>query len=183
MNECFYKKLGERSIHWLLQQLNLNDLLWDFDAVSLYPSAVNDEKSIYPRTETGYAYTTDMNDELFKKLFEGHFTQGSAILKIKYYYPKNLIVQDLPVKERENKCEIFRMRIGYIINTLTSVDIQEIVKICGKVFEIYEGVVYRENFKVSLLEKVIDKLFELRQKYKDDWKKCCYAIFNWIIHE
>ena len=38
----------------------------------------------------------------------------------------------------------------------------------GKVIEIYEGVIYRENFKVSAFRKVIDKLFALRQKYKDE---------------
>ena len=54
------------------------------------------------------------------------------------------------------------MRNGYIIDTLTSVDIQEIVKIGGKVVEIYEGVIYRENFKVSPFRKVIDILFKLR---------------------
>ena len=59
------------------------------------------------------------------------------------------------------------MRNGYFIDTLTSVDIQEIVKIGGKVIEIYEIVIYRENFKVSPFGKVIDKLFALRQKYKD----------------
>ena len=64
--------------------------------------------------------------------------------------------------------EINRMRNGYIFDTLTSVDIQEIVKIGGKVVEIYEGVIYRENFKVSPFKKVIDKLSELRQKYKDE---------------
>ena len=60
------------------------------------------------------------------------------------------------------------MRNAYIIDTLTSVDIQEIVKIGGKVIEIYEGVIYRENFKVSPFRKIIDKLFALRQKYKDE---------------
>ena len=55
--------------------------------------------------------------------------------------------------------EINRMRNGYIIDTLTSVDIQEIVKIGGKVIKIYEGVIYRENFKVSPFRNVIDKLF------------------------
>ena len=34
--------------------------------------------------------------------------------------------------------------------------------------EIYEGVIYRENFEVSPFSKVIDKLFALRQKYKDE---------------
>ena len=60
------------------------------------------------------------------------------------------------------------MRNGYIVDTLTSVDIFEIVKIGGKVIEIYEGVIYRENFKVSPFREVIEKLFALRQKYKDE---------------
>ena len=60
------------------------------------------------------------------------------------------------------------MRIGYIIQTLTSVDIQEPVKIGGKVNEVFEGAFYRENFKVSPFRKVIDKLFVLRQKYKKE---------------
>ena len=32
----------------------------------------------------------------------------------------------------------------------------------------YEGVIYRENFKVSHLKKVIENLFELRQQFKDE---------------
>ena len=49
--------------------------------------------------------------------------------------------------------EINRMRNGYIVDVLTSVDIQEIVKIERRVIEIYEGVNYRENFKVSPFRK------------------------------
>ena len=60
------------------------------------------------------------------------------------------------------------MRNGYIIDTLTSVDNQGIVKVGGKVIEIFEGVIYRENFEVRPFRKIIDKLFALRQKYKDD---------------
>ena len=46
------------------------------------------------------------------------------------------------------------MRNRYIVDHLTSVDIQEIVKIGGKVVEIYEGVIYGENFKkYHLLKK------------------------------
>ena len=85
-------------------------------------------KSIFPKIETGYAYTKDMNDELVKKINEQTFTQGSAILKMKYYYPKNLTVQHIPVKEKENKTEINRMRNGYITQVITSVESQEIVK-------------------------------------------------------
>ena len=162
------EKLSNLRLHKIIKRIELIHLLWDFDAVSLYPSAMWDEKSIYPRIETGYAYTRDMNDELVEKFNNQTFTQGSAFLKIKFYNPKNLIVQHLPIKEREKKIEINRMRNGYIIDILTSVDIQEIVKIGGKVIEIYEGVIYKQNFKVSSFRKVIDKLFALRQKYKDE---------------
>ena len=60
------------------------------------------------------------------------------------------------------------MRNGYIIETLASVDIQEIVEIGGKVIEIYEGVKYREIVIMSPFKNVIDNLFELRQNYKDE---------------
>ena len=42
-----------------------------------------DEDSIYPRIETGYAFTTDNIDELVEKFNNQTFTQGSAILKNK----------------------------------------------------------------------------------------------------
>ena len=157
-------KLSNLRLHKLIKRKELVHLLWDFDAVSLYPSAMWDENSIYLRIETGYAYTRDMNDELVEKFNTGSFTKGSAILKIKYYNPRDLIVQHLPIKEKEKKIEINCMRNGYIVEYLTSVDIQEIVKIGGKVIQIYEGVIYQENFKVSPFRKVIDNLFALRQK-------------------
>ena len=34
--------------------------------------------------------------------------------------------------------------------------------------ELYEGVIYRENFKVSPFRKVVDSLFAVRQKYEDE---------------
>ena len=84
----------------------MKDLLWDFDAVSVYPSARRDEKSIYPRIETGYALTKYMKDDLVQKINEVNFTKGSAILKNKYCNPKNLIVPHLPVKERVKKMKL-----------------------------------------------------------------------------
>ena len=162
--------------------MELNELLWDFDAISLYPSAMWDKKSIYPRIETGYAYTRYMNDELVEKFNIQFFSQGSAILKIKYCKPRDLILQHLPIKEKVNKIEINGMRNGYIIDTLTSVDIQEIVKIGGKVIEIYEGVIYRENFKVSPFRKIINKLFALRQKYKDEGNEVMQLLVKILMN-
>ena len=42
--------------------------MMDYDGTSLYPSAMWDDDSIYPKTETGYAFTADMNIEIKEKL-------------------------------------------------------------------------------------------------------------------
>ena len=60
------------------------------------------------------------------------------------------------------------MKNGHLIDTLTNVDIQKVVKIGGKVIKIYEAVFYTEIFKISPFRKIIEKLFALRQKFKDE---------------
>ena len=74
------------------------------------------------------------------------------------------------------------MRNGFIIDKLTSVDIQDFVKIGCKVVEIYEGVFYRQNFIISPFRDVIDKLFALRQKNKDE-KNDVMQLLVKIINE
>ena len=61
------KKLSQLPISNEMKEFNRDDLLMAFDATSLYPSAMYDENSIYPKIETGYAFTEDMNDELVKE--------------------------------------------------------------------------------------------------------------------
>ena len=169
--EHINKELNKLPIHKKLQNLNQNDVMMDFDATSLYASAMWDQNSVYPKIETGFAFKPHMNDVYVEAFNNQTFNQDgdeSAILRIKYYNPRNLIFQHLPVKEKVENVEVNRMRNGYIIDTLTSVDICEIVQIGGKVIQIYEGVIYRENFKISPFRKVIEQLFSLRQKYKDE---------------
>ena len=123
-----------------------------------------------------------MHNELAEKFNSKTFNKGSAILKIKCYNPKNLIVQHLPVKEKEKNNEINRMRKGHITQVLTSVDIQEVDKIGSKLIEIYEGVIYRENFKVSPFEKIIDQFFALRKNYKDEKNEVMQLLVKLIIN-
>ena len=106
----------------------------------------------------------------------------SAILRIKYYRPPNPIFQHLPVKEKVKKIEVNRIRNRYIIDTLTSVDIQVIVKTGGKVIRIYEGVIYRENFEISPFGKVIAKLFAVGQKYKDEHNDLLQGLVELIMN-
>ena len=80
------------------------------------------------------------------------------------------------------KIENNRKRNGYIKDTLTSVDNQETVKIGGKVFQIYEGVIYQENFKISPFEKIIEKLFALRKKYKDEKNDLMQCLVKLVMN-
>ena len=78
----------------------------DFDAMSLYPSAMWDEKSVFPKTETGFAFKPNMNDVYVEAFNNQAFNEDgdeSAILTIKYYNPPDLIFQHLPVKEKVKK--------------------------------------------------------------------------------
>ena len=179
------KKLNMVSIHKELSKLNSNKTQMDFDATSLYPSAMLHENSVYLKIETGFAFKPHMNHvyvEAFNNQTFNEDANESAILTIKYYNPPNLIFQHIPVKGKVKKVEINRMRNGYIIDTLTSVDIQEIVKIGGKVVEIYEGVIYRENFKVSPLRRIIENLFASRQKNKDEKNDLMQGLVKLIMN-
>ena len=179
------RKLNMLPIHKELSKLDSNKTQMDFDATSLYPSAMWDENSVYPEIETGFAFKPHMNDiyvEAFNNQTFNEDGDESAILTIKYYNPPDLIFQYLPVKEKVKKIEVNRMRNGYIIDTLTSVDIQEIVKIGGKVVEIYEGVIYSENFKISPFRKVIENLFALSKKYREEKNDLLQKLINLIMN-
>ena len=143
--EHINKELNKLPKRKKLKKLNLNDVMMGFDATSLYPNAMWDEDSVYPKNETGFAFKPDMNGVYVEAFNNKTFNQNgkeSAILTIKYCNPPDLIFQHLPVKGKLEKREVNRMRNGYIIDTLTNVDIQEIVKIVGKVVKICEGVIY-----------------------------------------
>ena len=178
------KKLNMLPIHKELSKLDSNKLQTSYDATSLYPSAMWDCNSVYPKIETGFVLRSHMNKTYVEAFNNQTFNEDgdeSAILTINYHNPPDLIFQHLPVKEKVKKIEVNRMRNGYIIDTLTSVDICEIVKIGGKVIEIYKGVIYRENFKISPFRKVIEKLFALRQKYKDEKNDLMQGLVKLIM--
>ena len=73
-------------------------------------------------------------------------------------------------------------RNRYIIDTLTSVDIQKIVKIGGRVNGIYKGVICRENFMISPFREGIEKLFALRQKYKIEKNDLIQGLVKLIMN-
>ena len=98
-----YNKRNKLTIHRKLKKLHLENVMMDFDATSLYPSAMWDEISVYPKIEIGIAFKSDMNDvyaEAFNNQTLNQDGNESAILRIKFYNPSNLIFQHLPVKQK-----------------------------------------------------------------------------------
>ena len=86
-------------------------------------------------------FVNDFNNLTFNQI-----GNDSVIVKVKFYNPPNLLFQHLPVKEKVKNIEVNRLRNGYVIDILIYVDIHEIFKLGGKVFQTYEGVIRRENF-------------------------------------
>ena len=74
------------------------------------------------------------------------------------------------------------MRNGYIFDTLTSVDNCEFVKIGGRVIQIHQCVIFRENFKTSPFRKGIEKTSASRQKFKDEHNDLLQGIFKIIMN-
>ena len=143
------------------------------------------EKSVYPKIESGVCFKPDMNDVYVEAFNDQTFNQDgdeTAILGIKYYNPLDLIFRHLPVKEEVKNIEVNRLRNGYIIDTLTSIDVCEFVKIGGKVIEIYEGVIYRDNFKISPFRRVIEKSIALGQNYKDEKNDLMQGLVKLIMN-
>ena len=100
------KKLNMLPIHKKLSKLDSNKTQMDFDATSLYPSAMWDEKSVYPKIETGFAFKPHMNDvyvEAFNNQIFNEDGNESAVLTIKYHNPSDLIFQHLQLKKKLKK--------------------------------------------------------------------------------
>ena len=113
--EHINKELNKLPIHKKLHKLNLNDVMMDFDATSLYPSAMWDQNSVYPKKESGFAFKPHMKNvyvEAFNNQIFNQDDDDSAILRIKNYNPPDLIFQHLPVKEKVKNIEVNRMRNG-----------------------------------------------------------------------
>ena len=91
---------------------------------SLYPSAMFDVDSIYPKIGTSYA--NDTNGRLVDESNQ-HLYKTSPILKNKCFNPKDILLQHIPIKEELKINEVNRVGNGCTVDTLTSVDIQESV--------------------------------------------------------
>ena len=155
IDEIFQKKLEgyiDRKVARIpvsiqLAVIDKSDLLVSSDYNSLYPSAMAHPDSKWPKIEPAKAITLEDSDylcELFSNA-EWKNLNKTGFFKVKYYNPENIVFQHMSVKEkvfndRKNRYEeINRFGNGEIVQHLTSVDIEEVVRSGGYIVEILEG--------------------------------------------
>ena len=123
--------------------------------------------------ETAYPCKNYMNESICTLFNSGRWNEvnRSAFLTVKYHNPENLVFQHLPIKEKiknpykNNRLEeINRMRNGIIIDTLTSVDIVEIVKCGGVILEVFEGF-FCLNLNFNPYTEFVTDMFEKRDLF------------------
>ena len=139
-------------MHQNFKKLHLIESGMSFDVNIFYPAALWDEKSVCLKIESGFAFQPQKNDvyiDVFSNQSFNPDENESAILKNIFYNKPSLIFHYITFKEKFGNVEVNRMRIGYNVDVLTSVDFQGIVKIGDKVTKTFEGLIYRENVKVS----------------------------------
>ena len=172
------KKLASLPISKELNKIDKSDLLVSSDYTSLYPSAMSCPKSIWPKIETSIAINPKQDSNYSCDLFNNNEWKNlnkSGFFKVKYYNPVYLILQHLPVNEEvfnesKNKFErVNRFRNGHITQHLTSVDIEQIVRIGGVILEFIEGFIC-DNLDNNPFTEYVQDLIEKRNEYKKQGK-------------
>ena len=133
--------------------------------------------SIWPAIETSKAINVDDSDllcELFNSC-EWKKLNKTGFFKVKYYNLEPLILQHMAIKEdvfneTRNKCEcVDRFRNGDITQHLTSVDIEETVRVGGVIIEFYEGFIC-ENLDFNPFKEHILDVTAKRNMFKEQGK-------------
>ena len=114
-----------------------------------------------------------MNESICSLFSSGTWNElnRSAFLTVKYHNLDDSVFQHLPMKEKiknpykNNRFEeINRMKIGIIIDILTSVDTVAIVKYGGFTLEVYEGF-FCHNFEYNPYTEFVTDMFEKRDLF------------------
>ena len=154
------------------------------------------ETSSWPAIETAKAINPE-DSEVYCELFntgERASLNKTGFFKVKYHNPENLILQHMAVKEdvyneTKNKYEnVNRFRNGDITQHLTSVDIEEVVRVGGVIKKFYEGFIC-DNLDYNPFEEYILDMTAKRNEYKkqgknilqDMCKKISYGTYGGCI--
>ena len=133
--------------------------------------------SKWPAIETAKAIIIEDSNYLCELFINGDWKSlnKSGVFKVRYYNPEEIIFQLMSVKEnvfndRRNRYEeINRFRNGDIIQHLTSVDIEEIVRSGCCIFKILGGFIC-DNLDFNPCERFFIDMTNKRNKFKEENK-------------
>ena len=154
-----------------LKRVVKSDLIVASDYNSLYPSAMADKGSKWPKIETTTTVKKKEDSARLLELFntgEEKKINKKDFFDVKYYNPENIIFQHMSVKEqvcnatRKKWEEANRSHSGHIRHQLTLVDIEEIVRVGGFITEFFEGSIC-DNLGYKPFEKIV---FDMTGKQK-----------------
>ena len=83
---------SDSTTHNKLKSSDVNNVKMEFDASSLYRSALWDKSSVCPKIECGFPFKPHMNSVYVESFNSQTFKQNgndSVILKIKFYNPRD----------------------------------------------------------------------------------------------
>ena len=131
------KKTGNLPISRELKRVDKSDVLVSSDYNILNPSATTHKDSKWPKIETAMAIRKEDSARLCELLntCERKKFNKSFFFDVKYHNHENIIFQDMSAEEQifnviKHRCEeVNRFRNGFIRQHLTSVDIEEIVRV------------------------------------------------------
>ena len=177
------EKLPSLPISKELNALSKVDTLVSSDYNSLYPSAMAHHQSRWPKIETAKAILPESSDLLCDIFNKNNWKKlnKSGFFKVKYHNPDHLVLQHLAVNEEvlnenEHKYEkINRFRNGDIIDYVTSVDLEEIVRIGGVVLKFYEGFIC-DNLEFNPFFNFIIDMTAKRNYYKKEGKNILQSM-------
>ena len=168
-----------KDIHW-------NNMMTALDVNSLYPSAMSDLNSEYPRIESVRKFKKDEEKEILNKFNNQTFRPKTGIFKILYEYPEDMFFTPIfckdSVKSNNKKIEVLRSRTGQCCDILTSVDIQEIVRCGGMIIRIFDGMIFEENFEINPFREFVLDLYTLKAKFKKEGNKVGYALVKLLLN-
>ena len=135
----------------------IDDFLTDFDAVSLYPSAMN----LYEYPIGAPYWLNDLNKlkkELMNRTYKKH-----SIIEFEAHYPNKKIIT--PLLSRKGETLEYTLQDQKYIKT--SVDIMEAIKYNDmEIITIYKALEWKES--APIFKETVQKLFNGRQQAKKD---------------
>ena len=154
-------------------------MLVTYDFNILYRSAEKDLTNTKSKIETAFPLQRCMSDAVCRMFKSGRCNELNryAFSTVKYHNPESLVFQHLPVKEeiinlhKNNRLEeINRMGNSIVRDTLTSVDIVEIVKCNGFILGVIEGL-FCHSLEYNLYTEFVTEIFKKKRFVQNTSKR------------